>query len=123
MRLALLFMVMLIGSIGFSACSDDADEPTPSASPTADEPTATATSTLADGDSPLEAEAAALCPPDFVSQCTEAYITIATGSLPAALCVSEAAGTWFMETPGDGVEVGDTCANNAAYTVVSLLNY
>ena len=138
MRLTFLALFMLVASVGFFACSNDDDsgteaiqaESTPSAPPGRGyPPTATPSPTLADDNSaleplaPLVAEAAELCPSDVVAQCTGAYVAAALGALPGALCVSEGAGTWFMETPGEGVAVGDACAMDATHTVVALLNY
>ena len=46
----------------------------------------------------LRAEAKALCPAEFVEECSESYTSFATGSLEAALCITPD-GKWFMETP------------------------
>ncbi len=146
MRLTVLVLFLLIGSVGFFACSSDDDsgpeattpaattpasgEPTPSASPTSDEPTVTASPAESDGVAALEAKAAEVCPAVLIDPCTESYIATANGSSPAALCVSELAGTWFMEvaggvfsTPAPGVQLGDPCASTSTHIVVALLNY
>ena len=54
----------------------------------------------------LRAEAVALCPAEFVEPCSESYITFATGSLEAALCIFPE-GKWAMVTPEGGI--GDSC--------------
>lgn len=151
MRLTFLALLLLIASVGFFACGDDddsgteptqpesttqaADEPTPretgdapTPTETGDAPTATASPTLADSSleylRQLADEGMELCASsDVVARCTEAYVAAATSGSPEALCVSESAGTWFMETPGEGVAVGDACATDATHTVVALLNY
>ncbi len=56
----------------------------------------------------LRAEAEALCPAEFLEPCSESYITFATGSLEAALCITPD-GKWFMETPQGAV--GDACSD------------
>lgn len=76
-----------------------------------------------DPNAALRAEAEKLCPNEYLDSCVDGYIKTANSLLPAALCVSEAGGTWFMETPGEGVEIGDACAGESTHTVVALLNY
>ena len=52
-----------------------------------------------------------------------ADVAAALGTSPGALCVNEGAQTWFMETPGGAVAVGDACAMDAAHTTVALVNH
>ncbi len=59
-----------------------------------------------DPDAALRAEAEALCPAEFLEPCAEAYITSATGSIEAALCIFPE-GKWAMVTPEGGI--GDSC--------------
>ena len=56
----------------------------------------------------LRAEAIALCPAEFVEECSESYISFATGSLETALCITPDE-KWFMETPQGAI--GDACSD------------
>ena len=56
----------------------------------------------------LRAESVALCPTEFVEECSKSYISFATGSLEAALCITPD-GKWFMETPQGAT--GDACSD------------
>ncbi len=56
----------------------------------------------------LRAEAIALCPAEFIEECSESYISFATGSLETALCITPD-GKWFMETPQGAI--GDACSD------------
>lgn len=94
--------------------------------------TASPSPTPIDREALFRAEAAELCPAEFLEPCTDIYVNTALSSLPAAMCVNEDAGTWFFETPGGvpgvittpkDVKVGDACAGDAAHTVVALINY
>ena len=57
-------------------------------------------------DAILRAAAEGLCPAESLEPCAEAYITFATGSLEAALCIFPD-GKWAMVTPEGGI--GDSC--------------
>ena len=87
-------------------------EPTPTPSPTPEStPTPEPTQPPAESDGDLDAlraKAEALCPAEFLEPCSESYITFATGSLEAALCITPD-GKWFMETPQGAV--GDACSD------------
>lgn len=78
----------------------------------------------------LERQAADLCPPDFLDACSAGFLGAAAGDLAAALCVTDAKDSWFIETPGgtfgepaEGVEIGDDCASDETHKVVAFLNY
>lgn len=147
--LLLLPAVLLLAA----ACEEEEEEAGPTVAPTVEaEATETpeppeATATMlpptdtpvpegggepTDEDAALRAEAEAVCPEEFLEPCTEAYVMFATGDLPAILCVSSVAGTWYFATPGatpvpgsgatgnEGEQVGDPCAEEG-HVVVALV--
>lgn len=114
-----LLVAAILLALGAAACdkgddSDGEDGTTPAAVVTPDiTPEDSGEVGTVDGESDedlyaLRAEAVAVCPAEFVEECSESYISFATGSLEAALCITPD-GKWFMETPQGAI--GDACSD------------
>ncbi len=121
-----LLVAAILLALGAAAACDNGDDgddgeggTTPAAAATPEDSGEDGT---ADGESDenldaLRAEAEALCPAEFLEPCSESYISFATGSLEAALCITPD-GKWFMETPQGAI--GDACSD-ADGVIVALV--
>lgn len=84
-----------------------------------------------DDEAAIRVEAEALCP-EGADACVSSYISQADSSRSAVLCVSEAAGTWYLATPGatpdaslgqegnEGSAIGDDC-REPGHKVVAVI--
>jgi len=117
--IAPLFVAAILLALGAAACDngDDGggeDGRTPAAVVTPEiTPEDSSEDGTVDGESDedlyaLRAEAIALCPAEFVEECSESYISFATGSLETALCITPD-GKWLMETPHGAI--GEACSD------------
>ena len=70
-----------------------------------------------------EAEAADVCPAEFLEPCTEMYVATVESGFPGVVCIFPA-GQWSIGTPGEngnGRRVGEACGTDGTGTIRAVL--